>query len=151
MGIKNGAAETGDELRSEDDLDALRREVRGKYFERATHGTTLVLLERDVAEAFPDAPTVNEALRALAKVARTQAVSAGSRRRVSGSKRRFKAAGKKRRKKAVRRREGSAATVTQSLRCDNVRAECPAQLAGCAAVRDRRVGGSESSRPDHSS
>jgi hypothetical protein len=28
--------------------------VRGKYYERATAGTTFVLLEPDVADAFPD-------------------------------------------------------------------------------------------------
>ena len=41
-------------------------------YERATAGTTLVLLERDVAEAFPDGQAVNQALRALIKVAQTQ-------------------------------------------------------------------------------
>jgi hypothetical protein len=45
---------------------------QGKYYERATAGTTLVLLEPDVAEAFPDGRTVNQALRALIKVAQAQ-------------------------------------------------------------------------------
>ena len=54
------------------DLSRLSGGVRGKYYERATAGTTLVLLERDVAEAFPDGQTVNQALRALIKVAKTQ-------------------------------------------------------------------------------
>ena len=61
-----------DDLRPEYDLSQLTGGVRGKYYERATAGTTLVLLERDVAEAFPDGQTVNEALRALMKVAKSQ-------------------------------------------------------------------------------
>ena len=72
MRIKNVIQNDNDELRPEYDLSKLKGAVRGKYFKRATAGTTLVLLEPDVAEAFPDAVTVNQALRALAKVARTQ-------------------------------------------------------------------------------
>jgi hypothetical protein len=53
-----------DELRPEYDLASLTGRVRGKYHQRATAGTTLVLLEPDVAEAFPDGPSVNQALRA---------------------------------------------------------------------------------------
>lgn len=73
MHTKNVNQNDSDDLRPEYDLSQLKGAVRGKYFKRATAGTTLVLLEPDVAEAFPDAKTVNEALRALAKVARTQA------------------------------------------------------------------------------
>ena len=69
MPIKNAVANNADELRSEYDLSTLKGRVRGKYYERATAGTTLVLLEPDVAEAFPDGRTVNQALRALIKVA----------------------------------------------------------------------------------
>jgi len=72
MPIKN-AAEINDELRPEYDLSKLTGGVRGKYYKRATAGTILVLLEPDVAEAFPDGQTVNEVLRALVKVARIQA------------------------------------------------------------------------------
>jgi len=64
-----------DDLRPEYDLSKLTGGVRGKYYEGATAGTTLVLLKRDVAEAFPDAQTVNQVLRALIKVAQTQARS----------------------------------------------------------------------------
>ena len=56
-------ARSVDELRPEYDLAALTGRVRGKYLERATAGTTLVLLEPDVAEAFPDGTSVNAALR----------------------------------------------------------------------------------------
>jgi hypothetical protein len=69
MPIKNAAANGSDDLRAEYDLSKLKGGVRGKYYERATAGATLVLLEPDVAEAFPDGRTVNQALRALIKVA----------------------------------------------------------------------------------
>jgi hypothetical protein len=73
MPTKNVAANDSDDLRPEYDLGKLEGGVRGKYYERATAGTTLVLLDRDVAEAFRDGKTVNEALRALIKVAETMA------------------------------------------------------------------------------
>jgi hypothetical protein len=37
--------------------------VRGKYYERATHGTDVVLLEPDVAKVFRDSAVVSQALR----------------------------------------------------------------------------------------
>jgi hypothetical protein len=61
-----------DELRREYDLFKLRGRVRGKHYKAAKKGTNLVLLEPDVANAFPDASAVNEALRVLAEVARRQ-------------------------------------------------------------------------------
>ena len=70
--MKNAAESINDELRPEYDLSKLKGGVRGKYYKRATAGTTLVLLEPDVAEAFPDGQTVNEVLRGVAKVARRQ-------------------------------------------------------------------------------
>jgi hypothetical protein len=39
--------------------------VRGKYVSRYRAGTNVVVLDRDVAEAFPNADAVNRALRAL--------------------------------------------------------------------------------------
>jgi hypothetical protein len=62
-----------DDLRAEYDFSQLKGGVRGKYVERYRAGTNLVLLEPDVAAAFPDAKTVNEALRLLIKVAQAQA------------------------------------------------------------------------------
>ncbi len=46
--------------------------VRGKYAARYAEGTNLVLLDPDVAAAFPDAQSVNTALRTLADIARRQ-------------------------------------------------------------------------------
>src|SRR5437773_7868454 len=78
MPTKNAAERISDPLRPEYDLSKLTGGVRGKYYKRATAGTTLVLLEPDVAEAFPDGRTVNDVLRAVVKVARTQADAIGS-------------------------------------------------------------------------
>lgn len=60
------------EMRPEYDLSKLKGRVRGKYVERYQTGTNLVLLESDVQAAFPDAESVNEALRMLMKVAHRQ-------------------------------------------------------------------------------
>lgn len=66
--MKKVEAETKqDELRSEYDFSQLKGRTRGKYVERYRAGTNLVLLEPDVAAAFPDARSVNEALRLLIK------------------------------------------------------------------------------------
>jgi hypothetical protein len=61
-----------DDLRAEYDLSKLKGKVRAKHLKSAKTGTNLVLLEPDVAEAFPDASAVNEALRMLAEVASRQ-------------------------------------------------------------------------------
>ena len=51
MTTKKAAEKISDDLRPEYDLSKLTGSVRGKYYKRATAGTTLVLLEPDVAEA----------------------------------------------------------------------------------------------------
>lgn len=56
-----------DEMREEYDLASMKGGVRGKYAEAIDHTTTTVLLDSDVAEAFPDSQSVNEALRKLAR------------------------------------------------------------------------------------
>ena len=61
-----------DELRPEYDLSQLQGGVRGKYAQRYKKGTNLVLLDPDVAEAFPTEDSVNEALRLLMRIAETQ-------------------------------------------------------------------------------
>jgi hypothetical protein len=74
-----------DELRPEYDLARLKGGVRGKYYQQATAGTNLVLLEPDIARAFPDSNSVNRALRLLHDVAtksasRTRKATSGRRR-----------------------------------------------------------------------
>lgn len=54
-------------LRAEYDFS---RGVRGKYARRFSQGTNVVVLESDVAKAFPSAKAVNSSLRALAQIIR---------------------------------------------------------------------------------
>lgn len=54
--------EKKDELRSEYDMKSLLKGgVRGKYADRYRAGTNLVLLEPEVAKAFPNDKAVNDA------------------------------------------------------------------------------------------
>lgn len=64
--------EMEDELRPEYDFAQMKGGVRGKYVERYRSGTNLVLLDPDVAQAFPNDAAVNEALRLLMQVAQRQ-------------------------------------------------------------------------------
>jgi len=43
--------------------------VRGKYVERYRRGNNVVLLDPEIAAAFPDSAAVNDALRALLAIA----------------------------------------------------------------------------------
>ena len=63
--MKKVESEEEDDLRREYDFSELKGGVRGKYAERYRQGTNLVLLDPDVAAAFPDAKAVNDALRLL--------------------------------------------------------------------------------------
>jgi hypothetical protein len=63
MPTKNLGNRVADELRPEYDLAVLTGRVQGKHYANATAGTTLVLLEPDVARAFPTGRAVNRALR----------------------------------------------------------------------------------------
>jgi hypothetical protein len=61
-----------DDLRSEYDFSKMQDGVRGKYVERYRAGTNVVLLDPDVAQAFPTSDSVNEALRMLMQIAQRQ-------------------------------------------------------------------------------
>jgi len=70
---KKYTSEMGDELRPEYDLhELLKGGVRGKYVARYRAGTNLVLLDPDVAKAFPDEDAVNEALRLVIRLIEIQ-------------------------------------------------------------------------------
>ena len=72
--MKRGVeVERDDELRSEYDFAQMEGGIKGKYAERYRAGTNLVLLDPDVAKAFPTDKAVNEALRLLAKIAKEHA------------------------------------------------------------------------------
>ena len=74
--MKKKSGEISDDMRPEYDLRKLKFVGRGIYADRYRSGTNLVLLDRDVREAFPDDQSVNEALRVIAKAAKQQAVRA---------------------------------------------------------------------------
>ena len=54
-----------DDMRTEYRREDLGKGVRGKYLERVSKGTNLVLLDDKVAKAFPTGEAVNEALLGL--------------------------------------------------------------------------------------
>lgn len=62
-------ANKSNELRPEYKREDLGQGVRGKYYQEYQKGTNLVLLSPDVAAAFPSEKDVNEALRALMRIA----------------------------------------------------------------------------------
>ena len=64
---------TKDDLRPEYDFGKLGILTRGKYTEAYKQGRNLVLLDEDIAKAFPDKKAVNDALRLLMNLAKQQA------------------------------------------------------------------------------
>lgn len=65
-----------DDLRPEYEFD-YSKTVRGKYYKRLLkEGSNVVVLERDVAKAFPDSAAVNAALRSVIKGKRSRRLTA---------------------------------------------------------------------------
>jgi hypothetical protein len=58
------------EMLSEYDFASRKGGVRAKYLKRLRHQANIVVLEPDVAEAFPNQEAVNEALRGVLDTAR---------------------------------------------------------------------------------
>ena len=68
-----------DELRPEYDLhQLLKGAVRGKYARRYRAGTNLVLLDPAIRKAFPNAESVNEALRLVLELRKVGVRRAGA-------------------------------------------------------------------------
>ncbi len=63
--MKKDKLVASDDLRPEYRREDLGKGVRGKYFAAYQKGTNLVLLNPDIAKAFPTSEAVNEALRGL--------------------------------------------------------------------------------------
>jgi hypothetical protein len=61
-----------DEMRPEYDFS---QGVRGKHFKAYRTGTNVVFLEPDIASAFPDSASVNQALRLLVRLSKTAAIA----------------------------------------------------------------------------
>lgn len=70
--MKKEVDELEDELLPEYDFAAMQGGVKGKYVQRYRSGTNLVLLDPDIAKAFPTDASVNEALRLLLQIADRQ-------------------------------------------------------------------------------
>ena len=65
--MKPKAQDVADELRPEYNFD-YSKAVRGKYYRRLLkEGSNVVVLEPDVAKAFPNSDAVNDALRSVLK------------------------------------------------------------------------------------
>jgi len=66
---KASRQEPEDDLRPEYDFSSMSGAVRGKYYKRYRAGVNLVLLEPEIARAFPTSTAVNEALRKVLRAA----------------------------------------------------------------------------------
>ena len=76
-------SKTRDEMRAEYRREDLGKGIRGKYVERVSKGTNLVLLNDEVAKAFPTGEAVNEALLGLlALTEQTARITSGAKRTV---------------------------------------------------------------------
>ena len=62
--MKNGKEK--DTMREEYDFTG---GIRGKYAQRFSDGSNIIVLDPDVGKLFPDSKTVNELLRSIAKIA----------------------------------------------------------------------------------
>ena len=66
------------QMRAEYDFD-YSKAVRGKYYKRLLkEGSNVVVLDRDVAKAFPDSASVNKALRSVLEGKRRRRLTARS-------------------------------------------------------------------------
>ena len=65
----DNASSINDDLRAEYDESVFANAARGKYAQRFKSGTNIVRLAPDVAAAFPDEQSVNDALRFVQQVA----------------------------------------------------------------------------------
>jgi hypothetical protein len=68
--MKKTDSSSANQMRSEYDFASMAGGVRGKYVKRLQKGTNIVMLDPEVAEAFPNEEAVNEALRGVLNTAR---------------------------------------------------------------------------------
>jgi len=57
------------------------RGARGKHADRCAEGTNIVLLDPDISEVFPDGKSVNQALRAIARIVKERGAKSAGRRK----------------------------------------------------------------------
>ena len=75
--MKKGDRKDADDLRPEYDFASMQGGVQGKYAHRVRESSNIVLLDPDVAKAFPTEGSVNGALRSLIKKKITPTHSGG--------------------------------------------------------------------------
>ena len=68
--MKKANRKSTDDMLPEYDFDSMKGGVRGKYVNKYRAGTNLVLLDPEVAEAFPTDAAVNQALRAVLSISK---------------------------------------------------------------------------------
>lgn len=68
--MKKNNRKPANNMRPEYDFASMKGGVRGKYVTRYRAGTNLVLLDPEVAEAFPTDAAVNQTLRAVLNMSR---------------------------------------------------------------------------------
>ncbi len=71
--MKKAKPRRSDELRPEYKRSDFGVMVRGKYAQRFKKETNIVMLEPEIAKAYPNEKAVNEALRSLLVIAKTSA------------------------------------------------------------------------------
>jgi hypothetical protein len=76
------------DMSAEYDFASMKSGVRGKYYEQYRTGTNVVLLEPDVAKAFPTEHLVNQALRGILSRGRAESLSDSALRTARSPKRR---------------------------------------------------------------
>lgn len=69
--MKKANRKSANDMRREYNFASMKGGVRGKYVKRYREGTNLVLLDPELAEAFPTDAAVNDALRAVLKMTET--------------------------------------------------------------------------------
>ena len=69
--MKKAKSTKRDDLRSEYKRSDFGKMIRGKYASRIASGTNVVVLDPEVADAFPTDEAVNEALRSLINIAKS--------------------------------------------------------------------------------
>ena len=71
------ASNSESDMRDEYDFtpEQLRGGVRGRYVARFQEGVNLVPIDPDLRDVFPDAESVNQALRAMASVIRARSAA----------------------------------------------------------------------------
>ena len=86
--MKKVNRESADDMRPEYDFASMKGGVRGKYVAQYRAGTNLVLLDPELAKAFPTDTAVNQALRAVLNMTKVVRLPERAQRPTSRARRR---------------------------------------------------------------